>query len=48
MKRQDQKKIIIRLPEDVHKEFKLKVIENNTSIQDVLEKAVKEYLKKKK
>lgn len=48
MKRQDQKKIIIRLPEDVHKEFKLKVIENNTSIQDVLEKAVKEYLKKNK
>lgn len=48
MKRQDQKKIIIRLPEDVHKEFKLKVIENNTSIQDILEKAVKEYLKKNK
>ena len=41
MKRQDQKKVIIRLPEDVHKEFKLKVIENNTSIQDILEKAVK-------
>lgn len=48
MKRQDQKKVIIRLPEDVHKEFKLKVIENNTSIQDILEKAVKEYLKKNK
>ena len=40
MKRQDQKKVIIRLPEDVHKEFKLKAIENNTSIQDILEKAV--------
>ena len=48
MKRQDQKKVIIRLPEDVHKEFKLKVIENNTSIQDILEKAVKEYLKQNK
>ena len=48
MKRQDQKKVIIRLPEDVHKEFKLKVIENNTSIKDILEKAVKEYLKKNK
>ena len=48
MKRQEQKKVIIRLPEDVHKEFKLKVIENNTSIQDILEKAVKEYLKKNK
>ena len=48
MKRQDQKKVVIRLPEDVHKEFKLKVIENNTSIQDILEKAVKEYLKKNK
>ena len=48
MKRQDQKKVIIRLPEDVHKEFKLKVIENNTSIQEILEKAVKEYLKKNK
>ena len=48
MKRQDQKKVIIRLLEDVHKEFKLKVIKNNTSIQDILEKAVKEYLKKNK
>ena len=48
MKRRDQKQIIIRITEDMHKKLKLKVIEDNTSVQEVLEKAIKEYLDKDK
>lgn len=43
-----KKQILIRIDEDVHTDFKTKVAKNKTSIQEVLEKAIKEYLDKSK
>ena len=46
MKRNNQKQIMVRIDEDTRTKLKLKVVKENTSIQEVLEKAVKEYLEK--
>ena len=46
MKQQDKKQIPFRLDEETRKKLKLKVIKEGTSIQQVLEKAVKDYLEK--
>ena len=48
MKRNNQKQIMVRIDEDTRTKLKVKVVKENTSIQEVLEKAVKEYLKKNK
>ena len=46
MKRNNQKQIMVRIDEDTRTKLKVKVVKENTSIQEVLEKAVKEYLEK--
>lgn len=46
MRQQDKKQIPFRLDEETRKKLKLKVIKEGTSIQQVLEKAVKDYLEK--
>lgn len=46
MKRNNQKQIMVRIDEDTRTKLKLKVVKENTSIQEVLEKAVKDYLEK--
>ena len=48
MKRNNQKQIMVRIDEDTRTKLKVKVVKENTSIQEVLEKAVKEYLKQNK
>ena len=42
MKRNDQKQIMVRVDENTR--TKLKILQENTSIQEVLEKAIHEYL----
>lgn len=44
MKRNDQKQIMVRVDEDTRTKLKIKVLQENTSIQEVLEKAIHEYL----
>ena len=44
MKRNEQKQIMVRVDEDTRTKLKLKVLKENTSIQEVLEKAIHEYL----
>lgn len=44
MKRSSQKQIMVRIDEDTRTKLKVKVIKENTSIQEVLEKAIQEYL----
>lgn len=44
MKRNNQKQIMVRIDEDTRTKLKLKVVKENTSIQEVLEKAIHEYL----
>ena len=46
MRQQDKKQIPFRLDEETRTKLKVKVIKEGTSIQQVLEKAVKEYLEK--
>lgn len=46
MKRNNQKQIMVRIDEDTRTKLKVKVVKENTSIQQVLEKAVKDYLEK--
>ena len=46
MRQQDKKQIPFRLDEETRRKLKLKVIKEGTSIQQVLEKAVKDYLEK--
>ena len=46
MKRNNQKQIMVRIDEDTRTKLKVKVVKENTSIQEVLEKAVKDYLEK--
>lgn len=45
MRQQDKKQIPFRLDEETRTKLKLKVIKEGTSIQQVLEKAVEDYLK---
>jgi predicted HicB family RNase H-like nuclease len=40
-----KKLLTIRLPEDLHYQFKLKTLEEKKSIQEVIENFVKNYLK---
>ena len=44
MKRNDQKQIMVRVDENTRTKLKIKVLQENTSIQEVLEKAIHEYL----
>lgn len=44
MKRNDQKQIMVRVDEGTRTKLKIKVLQENTSIQEVLEKAIHEYL----
>lgn len=44
MKRNNQKQIMVRVDEDTRTKLKLKVLKENTSIQEVLEKAIHKYL----
>ena len=44
MKRNNQKQIMVRVDEDTRTKLKIKVLQENTSIQEVLEKAIHEYL----
>ena len=44
MKRNDQKQIMVRADENTRTKLKIKVLQENTSIQEVLEKAIHEYL----
>ena len=44
MKRNDQKEIMVWVDEDTRTKLKIKVLQENTSIQEVLEKAIHEYL----
>ena len=44
MKRNDQKQIMVRVDEDTRTKLRIKVLQENTSIQEVLEKAIHEYL----
>lgn len=44
MKRNDQKQIMVRVDENTRTKLKIKVLQENTSIQEVLEKAIREYL----
>ena len=44
MKRNDQKQIMVRVDENTRNKLKIKVLQENTSIQEVLEKAIHEYL----
>ena len=44
MKRSSQKQILVRVDEETRTKLKLKVVKENTSIQEVLEKAIHEYL----
>ena len=48
MRQQDKKQIPFRLDEETRTKLKLKVIKEGTSIQQVLEKAVEDYLKGQK
>jgi len=45
MNRKEQKQIILRLPADTKKQLQLKALQNNISVQELLEKFVNEYLK---
>ena len=47
MRQQDKKQIPFRLDEETRTKLKLKVIKEGTSIQKILEKAVKDYLEKR-
>jgi len=40
------KQVPIRLDDDFHKQLKILTIQNNTSIQEIVEKFLKEYVKK--
>lgn len=44
MKRNDQKQIMVRVDKNTRTKLKIKVLQENTSIQEVLEKAIHEYL----
>ena len=44
MKRNNQKQIMVRVDEDTRTKLRIKVLQENTSIQEVLEKAIHEYL----
>ena len=44
MKRNNQKQIMVRIDEDTRTKLEVKVVKENTSIQEVLEKAIHEYL----
>ena len=44
MKRCEQKQIMVRVDEDTRTKLRIKVLQENTSIQEVLEKAIHEYL----
>ncbi len=44
MKRNDQKQIMVRVDENTRTKLRIKVLQENTSIQEVLEKAIHEYL----
>ena len=44
MKRSSQKQILVRVDEETRTKLKLKDVKENTSIQEVLEKAIHEYL----
>lgn len=44
MKRNNQKQIMVRIDEDTRTKLKVKVVKENTSIQEVLEQAIHEYL----
>ena len=44
MKRNNQKQIMVRIDEDTRTKLKVKVVKENTSIQEVKEKAIHEYL----
>nr|DAI37880.1 MAG TPA: antitoxin [Caudoviricetes sp.] len=48
MKRNDQKQIMVRVDENTRTKLKIKVLQENTSIQEVLEKAIHEYLNSNK
>ena len=48
MKRSSQKQILVRVDEETRTKLKLKVVKENTSIQEVLEKAIHEYLNSNK
>ena len=48
MKRNNQKQIMVRIDEDTRTKLKVKVVKENTSIQEVLEKAIHEYLNSNK
>lgn len=48
MKRNDQKQIMVRVDEDTRTKLRIKVLQENTSIQEVLEKAIHEYLNSNK
>lgn len=41
----DIKQIIVRLPDEIHQKLKIKVLQDNTSIQDVLYSFITEYIK---
>ena len=47
MKRCEQKQIIVRIDEDTRTKLRIKVLQENASIQEVLEKAIHEYLNNK-
>ena len=47
MKRNNQKQIMVRVDEDTRTKLRIKVLQENTSIQEVLEKAIHEYLNNK-
>ena len=47
MRKKKKKQIPFRLDEETRTKLKLKVIKEGTSIQQVLEKAVKDYLEKR-
>ena len=42
MKRNNQKKIMVRVDEDTRTKLRIKVLQENTSIHEVLEKAIHE------
>ena len=44
MKRNNQKQIMVRIDEDTRTKLRIKVLQENTSIQEVLENAIHEYL----
>ena len=47
MKRCEQKQMRVRIDEDTRTKLRIKVLQENTSIQEVLEKAIHEYLNNK-